>query len=59
MGKNGRPTYDWPRRDDVSSVDTSYILQKVEFAGPPPFVLDGDQYKAVQVLVEKFIPTTQ
>ncbi|XP_064613992.1 uncharacterized protein LOC135477727 [Liolophura sinensis] len=46
--------YDWPRRDDISTINTSFILQKVEFTGPPPFALTDLEYKVIIGKVQKF-----
>ncbi|XP_064637076.1 uncharacterized protein LOC135493584 [Lineus longissimus] len=42
VGSRTQHTYDWPRRDDILTVEKKFIIDKVVFDGPPPFTLDSE-----------------
>lgn len=48
--------YDWPRRDDVCSVNKQFLLKQICFEGPPPFAIKQSQYRELQMLADMFSP---
>jgi hypothetical protein len=41
LGK-GTFLYSWPKRDDICYVEKSAVLKKLDFNGPPPFLLENE-----------------
>jgi hypothetical protein len=46
--------FDWPRRDDVCTVEVNDLLKEVKFQGPPPFSLKKCQYNEIEQLAKNF-----
>ena len=40
VGNRSEYIFDWPTREDVTTVDPVFIMNEIRFDGPPPFCLD-------------------
>ena len=45
VGNRSAHLFDWPKREDLATVNPMFIMNEVTFDGPPPFSLDGLQLK--------------
>ena len=54
VGNRTKFYFDWPKRDEIATVNKAYILAEVKFDGPPPFLLGNKQLRKVENSLRKF-----
>ena len=48
IGARVKFMYDWPKRDDVVTVPVKFVLEEIQFEGPPPFTLDNKTLRQIE-----------
>jgi len=51
---NGTFKLDWPRREDVCTVEKAAILKEIHFSGPPPFTLSVSDQTDIEKAVKMY-----
>lgn len=51
---NGTFKLDWPKREDVCTVEKAAILREIHFSGPPPFTLSDNDKTDIEKAIKMY-----
>jgi hypothetical protein len=54
VGSRSKFYFDWPKREDIATVENDRILHEVKFDAPPPFLLDHKQLRMIEKSMSKY-----